>query len=52
MLFISYDMPVIRHIPDRVAIMRRGRILETTHCEDVFGNPQIESSVKLLALMP
>jgi len=52
MLFISHDLPVIRQMCDRVAIMRHGRILETADSEVFFENPQNEYSIELLSLMP
>ena len=52
MLFISHDLPVIRQMCDRVAIMRHGRILETADAETFFENPQNEYSIELLSLMP
>ena len=52
MLFISHDLPVIRQICDRVAIMRHGRILETADTESFFEHPQNEYSIELLNLMP
>jgi peptide/nickel transport system ATP-binding protein len=52
MLFISHDLPVIRQMCDRVAIMRHGRILETAESEDFFEHPQNEYSIELLGLMP
>jgi peptide/nickel transport system ATP-binding protein len=52
MLFISHDLPVIRQMCDRVAIMRHGRILETADSEAFFENPQNEYSIELLELMP
>ena len=52
MLFISHDLPVIRQMCDRVAIMRHGRILETAGSEAFFENPQHEYSIELLSLMP
>jgi peptide/nickel transport system ATP-binding protein len=52
MLFISHDLPVIRQMCDRVAIMRHGRILETADSEIFFENPQNEYSIELLSLMP
>jgi peptide/nickel transport system ATP-binding protein len=45
MLFISHDLPVIRQMCDRVAIMRHGRILETAESEDFFEHPQNEYSI-------
>ncbi|HIQ15016.1 MAG TPA: ABC transporter ATP-binding protein [Leucothrix sp.] len=52
MLFISHDLPVIRQMCDRIAIMRKGKILETTNSEDFFENPQDPYSQELLDLMP
>ncbi len=52
MLFISHDLPVIRQMCDRVAIMRHGRILETSESESFFEHPQNEYSIELLSLMP
>jgi len=52
MLFISHDLPVIRQMCDRVAIMRHGRILESAETETFFEHPQNEYSIELLNLMP
>lgn len=52
MLFISHDLPVIRQMCDRVAIMRKGKILEVSDTEDFFENPQDPYSQELLDLMP
>jgi peptide/nickel transport system ATP-binding protein len=39
-LFISHDLGVVRHMSDRVAVMKDGRIVETGTATDVFGDPQ------------
>jgi len=52
MLFISHDLPVIRQMCDRVAVMRDGRIVETAATEDLFERPAHDYSRHLLDLMP
>lgn len=52
MLFISHDLPVIRQMCDRVAIMRHGSILEMSDSEAFFKDPQHPYSIELLSLMP
>ena len=52
MLFISHDLPVIRQMCDRVAIMRKGKLLEVAETEVFFETPQHAYSRELLDLMP
>ena len=52
LLFISHDLPVIRQMCDRVAVMRNGGICEIAETEALFTNPQHEYSKHLLELMP
>ncbi|MEM9013117.1 MAG: ABC transporter ATP-binding protein [Pseudomonadota bacterium] len=52
MLFISHDLPVIRQMCDRVAVMRRGKIVELAETEHLFANPEHPYSQELLRLMP
>ena len=52
MLFISHDLPVIRQMCDRVAIMRHGKILELSETEELFEHPKNAYSRELLDLMP
>ena len=52
MLFISHDLPVIRQMCDRVAVMRHGAICEIAQTETLFDTPQHAYSQHLLDLMP
>ncbi len=40
MLFITHDLPLVRKISDRVAVMRHGEIVEENDTKSLFANPQ------------
>lgn len=48
-LFIAHDLEVIRQITDRVAVMRRGRIIETGPTGSVLSEPNEEFTSRLVA---
>lgn len=52
LLFISHDLSVVRHLCDRVAVMRRGEIVETGTAEAVFHRPQHDYTRMLLDAIP
>jgi peptide/nickel transport system ATP-binding protein len=52
MLFISHDLAVVGQIADRIAVMRRGEIVETGAAHDVLTNPQHVYTRSLLAAVP
>ncbi|HYH30153.1 MAG TPA: ATP-binding cassette domain-containing protein [Pseudonocardia sp.] len=51
-LFIAHDLDVVRHISDRIAVMRRGRIVETGEPEQIFDRPADPYTRELLAAKP
>ena len=52
MLFISHDLAVIRYLADRIAVMNRGKIVESGDPEEIFGSPREEYTRQLLAAVP
>jgi len=51
-LFISHDLPVIRQMCTRVAVMKDGRICEIAETEQLFEAPRHAYTQHLLSLMP
>ena len=52
MLFISHDLPVIRQMCDRIAVMKNGKVCEISIAEKLFTEPQHQYTQELLNLMP
>jgi microcin C transport system ATP-binding protein len=51
-LFITHDLNLVRRFADRVAVMERGRLVETGTTAEVFDRPQHAYTRHLLATRP
>ncbi|HEY1527609.1 MAG TPA: ATP-binding cassette domain-containing protein [Candidatus Angelobacter sp.] len=51
-LFISHSMPVVRYLSDRIAVMRRGEIVEVGPAEEITSRPQHDYTRTLLEATP
>jgi oligopeptide transport system ATP-binding protein len=51
-LFVAHDLAVVRTMSDRIAVMNKGKLVETGPAERVYSNPQDEYTRALLAAVP
>ncbi|GIW74286.1 MAG: ABC transporter ATP-binding protein [Phycisphaerales bacterium] len=51
-LFISHDMAVIQHVCQRIAVMYKGKIVETGTRDEILNNPQHRYTQSLLSAVP
>ncbi len=51
-LFISHDLPVVRQMCDRIAVLRNGNLCEVEKTEKLFNNPKHQYTKELISLMP
>ena len=51
-ILITHDMGVVADLADRIAVMRKGLIVETGTAEQVFSAPRHEYTQALLAAVP
>jgi ABC-type dipeptide/oligopeptide/nickel transport system ATPase component len=51
-LFISHNLNVVRKLCSRVAVMHKGKIVETGTAEGVFHDPQDDYTKRLIAAIP
>jgi peptide/nickel transport system ATP-binding protein len=51
-LFISHSMPVVRYLSTRIAVMRKGEIVELGDAEQITSAPRHEYTKTLLAATP
>ena len=51
-LFISHNLNVVRKLCSRVAVMEKGKIVETGSTDQVFYHPRAEYTKRLIAAIP
>ena len=51
-LFISHDLPVVRQMCDRIAVLKNGKLCEISETEMLFKSPSHDYTKELLKLMP
>lgn len=51
-IFISHDLSVVRHVAEEVLVMYHGQCVEYDESEEVFENPKMDYTKKLLSSVP
>jgi ABC-type oligopeptide transport system ATPase subunit len=49
LMFITHDLGVVKHIADRVIVMKAGKIVECASCNEIITNPQHDYTKKLIS---
>jgi peptide/nickel transport system ATP-binding protein/oligopeptide transport system ATP-binding protein len=51
-LFITHDLRIVRHIADKVFVMKEGKLMEQGKTDIIFQNPKTTYTKELLASIP
>ncbi|NVP58460.1 ABC transporter ATP-binding protein [Mycoplana rhizolycopersici] len=51
-IFITHDLPIVRHFADRIIVMKSGAIVEHARTDDIFRNPQHPYTRQLMNATP
>ena len=51
-LFISHDLAVVKYMSDQLLVMNKGRIEESGEADDIYKNPQMADTQKLIDAIP
>ena len=51
-LFISHDLAVVKYMSDQLLVMNKGRIEESGEADDIYKNPQMAYTQKLIDAIP
>jgi peptide/nickel transport system ATP-binding protein len=52
MIFISHDLAVVKHMSDRIVVMKEGRMVETNDADLIFASPEEEYTKQLIKAIP
>ncbi|GHV13095.1 peptide ABC transporter ATP-binding protein [Spirochaetia bacterium] len=51
-LFISHDLAVVRHMCERIIVMKKGEIVEAGSSDQIFNHPQSTYTQELISAIP
>ncbi|MFC1732412.1 ABC transporter ATP-binding protein [candidate division KSB1 bacterium] len=51
-IFISHDLSVVKHMSDRIIVMKDGKIVEMGNAEEIYAKPNSEYTKHLIEAIP
>ena len=51
-VFISHDLSIVRHMADRIVVMKNGKIVETGSPTEIFNHPKSDYTKNLIHAIP